>query len=321
MQQQQSDLDLSAVRRAAQDLLSLQRASDRSLAPDTPPRERADRQTDLSEGTSRVADSLYALARQTPFISPKLSEALGRAVTQLSTSGRELSTGNRLRGEEAGRGAGESLNEAILELRATEQAMCQNPGPGMPGRTSQGKKQRGESMEKLSQRQSDLNRRSQSLSRRLSEQMRLQAGDRGELERLSQEQQRIREQMSEIRRGEEERQELLGRLDQTEREMKEVEELLRDGASDPSLEEKQTRILSRMLDATRSLNRRDFDPERESRPGEDLARGTPSELPPELLRQSDRLRLDLLKADADRYPAQYRSFIEAYLKSLNRSPK
>jgi myosin heavy subunit len=176
-------------------------------------------------------------------------------------------------------------------------------------------------MEKLSQRQSDLNRRSQSLSRRLSEQMRLQAGDRSELERLSQEQQRIREQMSEIRRGEEERQELLGRLDHTEREMKEVEELLRDGASDPSLEEKQTRILSRMLDATRSLNRRDFDPERESRPGEDLARGTPSEIPPELLRQSDRLRLDLLKAEADRYPAQYRSFIEAYLKSLNGSPK
>ncbi len=321
MQQQQSDLDLSAVRRAAQDLLSLQRASDSSLDPNNPPRERADRQTDLSEGTSRVADSLYALARQTPFISPKLSEALGRAVSQLSTSGRELATGNRSRGEEAGRGAGESLNEAILELRATEQAMCQNPGAGTPGQTSQGRQQRGESMEKLGQRQSDLNRRSQSLARRLSEQMRMQAGDQGELERLSQEQQRIREQMTEIRRGEEERQELLGRLDQTEREMKEVEELLRDGASDPSLEEKQTRILSRMLDATRSLNRRDFDPERESRPGEDLARGTPSELPPELLRESDRLRLDLLKAEADRYPAQYRSFIEAYLRTLNGSPK
>jgi hypothetical protein len=321
MQQAQAELDLSAVRRAAQDLLSLQRASERSLDPSAPSRERGDRQTDLSEGTARVADSLYALARQTPFISPRLSEALGRAVTQLSTSGRELASGNRNRGEESGRGAGESLNEAILELRATEQAMCQNPGSGTPSQGRQGQQQRGESMEKLSQRQSDLNRRSQSLSRRLSEQMRMQAGDRGEMERLAEEQQRIREQMAEIRRGEDERQELLGRLDQAEREMQEVEELLRDGASDPGLEEKQTRILSRMLDATRSLNRRDFDPERESRPGEDLARGTPPELPPELLRESDRLRLDLLKAEADRYPAHYRSFIEAYLKSLNGSPR
>lgn len=321
MQQQQGELDLAAVRRAAQDLLSLQRASEASLDPSQPPRARADRQTDLSEGASRVADSLFALARQTPFISPKLSDALGRAVTQLSTSGRELATGNRNRGEEAGRGAGESLNEAILELRAAEESMCQNPGQGMPGQAPNGRQKKGESMDKLSQQQSDLNRRSQSMARRMSEQMRMQAGDRGELERLSQEQQRIREQMSEIRRGEEERQELLGRLDQTEREMKEVEELLRDGASDPSLEEKQTRILSRMLDATRSLNRRDFDPERESRPGEALARGTPAELPPELLRENDRLRLDLLKAEADRYPAQYRSFVEAYLRSLNGSPK
>jgi hypothetical protein len=320
MQAAQDNLDLAAVRRAAQDLLSLQRASDRSLDPDLPIRDRADTQTDLSEGTSRVADSLFALARETPFISPKLSQALGRAVQQLSSSGRDLGTGNRGRGEEAARGAGESLNEAILELRNTEQSMCQNPGAGTSGTPKPGRQQRGQSMDQLSRQQSDLNQRSQSLSRKLSQQMRLQAGDKGEMERMAEEQQRIREQVGEIRRNEEERKELLGRLDQTEQEMKEVEEMLRNGTTDPSLEEKQTHILSRMLDATRSLNRRDFDPERESRPGEDVARNSPSELPPDLLKESDRLRLDLLKAEADRYPAQYRSFIEAYLRSLNGSP-
>jgi hypothetical protein len=322
MQQKQNDLDLAAVRRAAQDLVSLQRASERALDPATPAPERADRQTDLSEGAARVADSLYALARETPFISPKLSEALGRAVSQLATSGRELASGNRGRGEQTGRGAGESLNEAVLELRATEGAMCQNPGPGMPSpRRSGSQQQRGESMQKLSERQSDLNQRSRSISQRLSEQMRLQAGDRGEMERLAQEQQRIREQLEEIRRGEEKRRELLGKLGQVEQDMRDVEEVLRDGASDPSLEEKQTRILSRMLDATRSLNRRDFDPQRESRPGQDVARRSPSELPPELLRESDRLRLDLLKAEADRYPTQYRAFVETYLRSLNGTPR
>ena len=321
MQQQQSDLDLAAVRRAAQDLVSLQRASEQALDTGTPAPARADRQTDLSEGTARVSDSLYSLARKTPFISPRLSEALGRAVSQLSTSGRELSTGNRSRGEEAGRGASEALNEAVLELRATENAMCQNPGPAMPGQSRPGNQQRGQSMQNLSERQGQLNQQSRSLSQRLSEQMRLQAGDRGELDRLAQEQQRIREQLEEIQRGEEQRKELLGKLDQVQRDMKDVEEVLRDGAMDPSLEEKQTRILSRMLDATRSLNRRDYDPERESKPGEEVARRAPAELPPELMRESDRLRLDLLKAEADRYPAQYRAFIESYLKSLNGSPR
>ena len=53
--------------------------------------------------------------------------------------------------------------------------------------------------------------------------------------------------------------------------MKEVEEELRQGLASGELEEKQNRILSRLLDAQRSVNRRDFDPQRESRPGEDLS--------------------------------------------------
>ena len=94
-------------------------------------------------------------------------------------------------------------------------------------------------------------------------------------------------------------------------------EALREGRVDGQLEEQQTRILSRLLDAQRSVNRRDFDPERESRAGDDALRRSAAELPADLLRENDRLRLDLLKADSDRYPAQYRAFIEAYLRSLN----
>ena len=48
-------------------------------------------------------------------------------------------------------------------------------------------------------------------------------------------------------------------------------------------------------------------------------RTSPGELPAELLRENDRLRLDLLKAEADRYPARYRAYVEAYLRSLNGS--
>jgi hypothetical protein len=50
-----------------------------------------------------------------------------------------------------------------------------------------------------------------------------------------------------------------------------------------------------------------------------VIRSSAPELPQELLRENDRLRLDLLKAEADRYPAQYRAFIEAYLRRLNGS--
>jgi septal ring factor EnvC (AmiA/AmiB activator) len=170
-------------------------------------------------------------------------------------------------------------------------------------------------------RQTQLNRESRPLAQRLAQQLRLSAGDREQMQRMAEEQARIRQQLEEIRRDDETKRELLGKLDQAEREMKDVEEALRSGASDGLLEQKQQRILSRLLDAQRSVNRRDFDPEREARPGEDIERTGPAELPADLLRQNDRLRHDLLKAESDRYPAQYRAFVEAYLRSLNGSAR
>jgi len=174
-------------------------------------------------------------------------------------------------------------------------------------------------MGEIGERQSQVNHRTQDVSRRLTEQLRLTTSDQEELRRLADQQERIRRDLESLQSDEERSSKLLGHLDAAQQEMKEVEETLRGGDLDPSLEEKQEHILSRLLDAARSVNRRDFDPERESRPGEDLARSSPGDIPSDLLRQSDRLRMDLLKAEADRYPVQYRAFVEAYLRALNES--
>jgi hypothetical protein len=313
MRREREGADLAAVRRAAQDLVSLQRESEDNLDSSEPLDRRADRQTDLSEGVSRVTDSLSTLAKNTPFLSSRLQQSLGRAINGLSSSGREFGSGRRQPGEEAGRGGAAALNQAVLELRQTESSMCQNPGGQQGGHSVS--QQVGE----LGEKQGQLNRESRSVAQRLSEQMRITAGDRSQLERLAGEQARIREQLEQVQRDEEQNQQLLGRLDQARREMQEVEEALREGPAGDDLEQKQQRILSRLLDAQRSANRRDYDPQRESRPGEDLARTSAPELPADLMRQSDRLRLDLLKARADQYPAQYRAFIETYLRSLNGS--
>jgi len=316
-QQAREGVDLAAVRRAAQDLVSVQREAQQNLESGNPPSERSNRQSDLSEGVARVADSLHTLSRRTPFIKPKLSESLGGAMNQLANSAKLLDQGNRPGGEQAGKAAGQALNEAVAELRLTEGSMCNKPGGTKPG--GQGPS---EKMSELSAQQGKLNQRSRRLTQQMSEQMRLSAGDQEEMRRLAEEQRRIREQLEQVQQDDQARQKLLGRLEDTHREMMEVEAALRDGTSDGErLEQQQQHILSRLLDAQRSLNRQDFDPERESRPGEDVARRSPAELTPELLRETDRLRLDLLKAEADRYPAQYRAFIESYLRSLNGSPR
>jgi hypothetical protein len=311
LQQQRQQVDLAAVRRAAQDLVSLQRAAEASLNPNSPASERADRQSDLSEGTARVADSLWTLAQKTPFVTPDLAATLGRAINSLQQSGKQFTQGDRSGGEASGRTGAGALVEAVLKLRQAESSMCQSPGQGRPGGTVPLQ------MDELGNRQAQLNDRTRTLGQRLSEQARLAAGDQDELRRLAEEQARIQGALSQIEQEERQKHQLLGRLDQTTQEMKEVEEALRQGQFGDDLEQKQQHILSRLLDAQRSVNRQDFEPRRESRPGEDAARATPPALPAEMLRESDRLRLDLLKAQADRYPAQYRAFVEAYLRALN----
>jgi len=322
-QQQRDSENLAAMRRAAQDLVSLERATQQNLQSQNPPETQADRQSDLAEGISRVTDSLSALSEKTPFMSPKIQQSLGRAQQQMQQSGRQMSGGQRQAGEQSGKSAARSLSEAVNALRKAEEdaAACANPGSGAP--QSQG---RGQKMSQLGTQQGELNQQTKELTRRMSQQMRMQAGDEAELRRLADEQRRLREQVEQVQRDEDseqsaEEKKLLGRLEQAQREMQEAEELLRRGEMSGELEERQNKILSRLLDATRSINRRDFDPEREAKRGEDPSREAPSELPADLLRTRDRLRGDLLKAEADRYPAHYRALIEAYLRALNGSPR
>jgi hypothetical protein len=254
-------VDLAAVRRSAQDLVSLQRAAEASLDSNSPPGERADRQTDLSEGAARVADSLWTLGKKTPFVTPNLAASLGRAINSLQQSGRKLGEGARAEGEAAGRAGASALVEAVLQLRQAEGSMCKSPGPGQPGGTVPAR------MDQLGNQQAQLNDRTRTLGQRLTEQARLTAGDQDELRRLAQEQARLHDELARIEQEEQKRRQLLGRLDQTVEEMKQVEEALLEGRLGDEVEQKQQHILSRMLDAQRSLNRQDFEPRRESRPG------------------------------------------------------
>jgi len=309
-QQQQDQKNLAALRRASQDLVSLSRASQENLETRRASQLAAETQTDLAEGVARVADSLAALSQQTPFMSTRIGESLGRAMQGLSQSGREMTQGGRERGERSGRGAIASINEAVNALRETEAAMCKQPGAGTGGRNSS------QRLGEVGERQAQLNKQSRQLARKLSKQMAMTQGDEAEMRRLADEQRRVREMLSDIQRDEEAKKSLLGRLDQTQKDMEHAEEAIRKGEVGEDLEQKQIQILSRLLDASRSMHRRDFDPQREARRGEDVAHPSPAALSRELFRENDRLRQDLLKADADRVPARYRPLIEAYLRSL-----
>ena len=112
------------------------------------------------------------------------------------------------------------------------------------------------------------------------------------------------------------RREILGRLDDTVEEMERaLEEMERSGASQETVD-RQKRILSRLLDAQRSMRRRDHTRERTSRTAGGHSRTDPGELPPGIERSTQELREDLLRAMQRGYPSEYRDLIRAYFEGL-----
>ena len=113
------------------------------------------------------------------------------------------------------------------------------------------------------------------------------------------------------------RREILGRLDDTVEEMEgTLAEMEKTGASQQTID-RQKRILSRLLDAQRSLRRRDYTRERRSRTGEEYVRQAPGALPEDLTRATRELREDLLRAMQRDYPPEYRELIRAYFEGLS----
>lgn len=302
-----------AVRRSAQDLVDLSQRQEQALAEGGEARRRAQQQQDLREGAERVADDLMDLGKRTPFLPPRAQDALGQALEKLGRSEQSFSSGQEEQGEAEGRAASSAFNQAVIELRDAEKSMCQG-GQNSGGRSGD-KSQAGSEMQGLTGQQQQLNQDTQSLIDRLTQQQRLAAGDQATLEQLAARQEAIRRGIEEAQ-GKQDEGDALGRLEEAKRDMEEVARSLRDRRLDGEVSDRQNRILSRLLDAQRSVNRREFDERRESRSGEEAVRVPPAELPGSLTGGRERAPRDLLRARAERYPSEYRDQVESYLRRL-----
>jgi len=98
--------------------------------------------------------------------------------------------------------------------------------------------------------------------------------------------------------------------------MKEVEENLAGGEIGEETTQKQLRILSRMLEATRSLQRKDFSDQRRATTAKGQPVYAPPSLPAELLNERIQLEDRLRNFLGSGYPFQYEEQIKAYFRAL-----
>ena len=114
---------------------------------------------------------------------------------------------------------------------------------------------------------------------------------------------------------------MLGDLGKISDEMKEVVHALEQNNVDRETIQKQDRILSRMLDASKSMHERDYEQKRKSVSGTPTTGKRPAELDPELLNEKQRFREDLINALQQGYSRDYQELIKKYFELLEKSEK
>jgi myosin heavy subunit len=145
--------------------------------------------------------------------------------------------------------------------------------------------------------------------------MSMNMGQQQALQRLAAEQEALRRQMEELNDEFGKRGEMLGRLDKLGEEMKRVaEDLKRSRVNDETIK-RQENILTRLLDAQKSVNRQEYSRKRQSEQGIDVVRRSPT-LPDEGLGDDGGLSDLIKKALEEDYPRQYEKLIRAYFKSF-----
>jgi hypothetical protein len=139
--------------------------------------------------------------------------------------------------------------------------------------------------------------------------------------RLAVEQEAVRksvEQLNKEAQASGEQKKMLGDLDKIAEEMKEVVHSLEQNDINRETIQKQERILSRLLDASKSMRERDYEKKRKAQTGTEIARRSPGDLDPSTLEGKNKLLDDLLKSLEHGYSKDYQELIRKYFDELQK---
>ncbi|MBS1516541.1 MAG: hypothetical protein JSS91_00465 [Bacteroidetes bacterium] len=295
-------------------------------------------QGDLSESI----DDLMNASKMGMDMSPDLGKELGNAYNKMDKAGKELGEKNKGPASSNQGKAKESLDNASKMLGDMISKMGKD---GKSGKNGKGNKPGSGNMGELMGRLGEIIAQQMGMNGKTGKMgMNGQDGENGktgkdgrgnspdgltpeqrqEMQRLSLEQQQIQkslEMLNEELKREQERsgEKVLGNLDEVQKEMQEIVKELSEYNVDDKLIEKQNRILSRMLDARLSQREKDFEPKRESRPGENINRLSPPEIVLSGPNSYNALKEDFLRLNKEGYSEDYESLISRYLMELKKN--
>ena len=309
---------MNALRKAQQNLLdiskrqeSLMQQTEQSGQSPSSTRSLSDKQNELMQELNYTAQQMMQLSNKSFSVTPQMGRQMGQAYGQMQQALNQLQQrSGQSSAADPQRQAMGSMNKAVMTIQSTLQAMMQ--GQGSPGGSSLLQQ-----LQQLAGQQESLN----ALTQKLGENGSLTMQQQAELARLAAQQEAIRKSLEQVARETDQSQEqgrVLGSLDQIANDMKRVVSDMQSKNIKQETIQRQQKILSRMLDASRSIRQRDYDNQRVAKAGKDVFGKSPAEL--NLTNANSQQEQQLLKLIRQNFPPEYQKIILRYYQLLNKSP-
>ena len=275
-------------------------------------RQNAEKQSNLQNSLNNIMQQMSDLSQKTFAVSPEMGKSLGDAMRKMNQAVQTMQNRNGMSTKSLQKDAMKSLNEAASMMKGNMESMMQGgQGGGMMSMMQQ--------LQQMSGQQMNLNNMTQMLQQM--QQGQLSPQQQAQLQRLAQQQDAIRKSLDQLNKEAKqsgESKKIPANLEDIMHRMQEVITDMHTEKLDDDLIQKQERILSKLLDAQKSINERDFEKQRESNAGKNIAGKPPAELNLSTEEGRDKLRDELNKAVREGYSKDYEELIRKYYEALQK---
>ncbi len=272
----------------------------------------AQQQNNIKSNLDNIMQQMSQLSQKTFAITPEMGKALGDAGREMGNSINGLLNRN---GNQAAASQGksmESLNTAAdLVKSAMEQMMKGGSGGGMMSLMQQ--------LQKMTGQQMGLNNLTQMLQQAMKGNLTMQ--QQAELQRLAQQQDLIRKSLAQLNKEAMQSgksKQIPANLNDIAKRMEEVVKNLRSQELNNQTVQEQKHILSRLLDAQRSINQRDYQNQRQAEVGKDVVRQSPGQLNLSSEQGKNKIVDELNRSVQEGYTKDYEELIRKYYEALQK---
>lgn len=291
----------------------------------------AGKQSDNMAAMSNVVSNMFELAQKTFAVTPEMAKNLGDALQEMQKSIQSLTDRNNQSAMKSQAQSMASMNKAISQMQQSVAQMQKTGSCSNPGGSGDPKDGQGGSPGGMMQKLQDLAAQQQAINQAM-QQMGNSGGQGGQgtlspeqqanMEKLSRQQGNAKKSLEELNKEQNQftggQKKPLGSLEKIAQEMQEVVNEMKQGNITPETRKKQDKILSRLLDASRSMTERDFDKKREARSGIDMFGKSPKEIDMSTQEGKAAGMKEFLRSIQQGYNKDYELLIKQYFEGIQK---